>query len=64
VGLALLPHFIGRADPLLRVCDLGAVPSNMEVFLLTRSRDRENSSIRIVADEINRIFEQERALFE
>ena len=63
-GLALIPHFIGRADPLLRVCDLGAVPPNLEVFLLTRSRDRKNSSIRIVADAIGEIFEQERGLFQ
>jgi len=62
-GLALIPHFTGRADPLLRVCDLGAVPSNKEVFLLTRSRDRRNSSIRIVADEVVGMFEKERDLF-
>ena len=62
-GLVLIPHFIGRADPHLRVCDLGAVPPNTEVFLLTRSRDRKNASIRIVADEINGMFEQERDLF-
>ena len=62
-GLALIPHFIGRADPVLRICDLGAVPPNTGVFLLTRSRDRKNASIRIVADEIGAMFEQERELF-
>ena len=62
-GLTLVPHYIGRADPLLRACDLGALPPNIEVFLLTRSRDRKNASIRIVADEIGGMFEQERHLF-
>jgi len=62
-GLALIPHFIGRTDPLLQACDLGAVPPNIEVFLLTRSRDRKNVSIRIVADELSGMFEQERDLF-
>ncbi len=62
-GLALIPHYIGRADPLLRICDLGAVPSSKDVFLLTRSRDREDSSIRVVADEVVEMFEQDRGLF-
>lgn len=63
IGLALLPHYIGRADSTLRVCDLGAVPSSREVFLLTRSRDRKDASIRVVADEVADLFEQERDLF-
>jgi DNA-binding transcriptional LysR family regulator len=63
IGLALIPHYIGRADSLLRVCDLGAVPSSREVFLLTRSRDRKDASIRVVADEVAYMFEQERDLF-
>jgi len=62
-GLALIPHFIGRADPVLRICDLGAVPSNTEVFLLTRSRDRKSSSIRTVANEVVSMFARERDLF-
>lgn len=62
-GLALIPHFIGRADPLLRRCDLGAVPASRDVFLLTRSRDRKDSAIKIVADEIISMFEEERDLF-
>ncbi len=62
-GLALIPHYIGRADPVLHVCDLGVVPASKDVFLLTRSRDRKNSSIRVIADEVVRIFEQERDLF-
>jgi DNA-binding transcriptional LysR family regulator len=63
LGLALIPHFIGRPDPSLRRCDLGAIPSTRDVFLLTRSRDRNHPAIRIVAEEIVAMFEQERALF-
>lgn len=63
IGLALIPHSIGRADSALRVCDLGIVPSSREVFLLTRSRDRKDASIRVVADEIANMFEQEVSLF-
>lgn len=62
-GLALLPHYIGRSDPLLQICDLGAAPASKDVFLLTRRRDRKDASIRTVADEIVTLFEQERDLF-
>ena len=62
-GLALIPHYIGRSDTMLRVCDLGSVPASKDVFLLTRSRDRKDSSIRIVADEVVQMFEQARDLF-
>lgn len=62
-GLALLPHYIGRSDPLLQVCDLGLVPPSKDVFLLTRRRDRKDTSIRSVADEIVALFERERDLF-
>ena len=63
IGLALIPHYIGRTDPILRICDLGMVPSTREVYLLTRSRDRKDASIRVVADEVADMFEQERGLF-
>jgi molybdate transport repressor ModE-like protein len=63
IGLALIPHYIGRADSTLRVCDLGVVPSSREVYLLSRSRDRRDTSIRVVADEVADMFERERDLF-
>lgn len=63
VGLALLPHYIGRSDPLLRICDLGSAPPQKDVFLLTRRRDRRDPSLRAVADEVVGLFEQARALF-
>lgn len=62
-GLALLPNYIGRSDPLLRVCDLGPVPPGKDVFMLTRRRDTRNPSIRAVADEVAGMFEQARDLF-
>jgi len=63
VGLALIPHYIGRVTPMLRVCDLGSVPPSRDVYLLTRSRDRKDASIRVIADEIVAMFEQARELF-
>jgi len=63
VGLALIPHYIGRPAPMLRVCNLGLVPPVRDVYLLTRSRDRKDASIRVIADEIVAMFEQERDLF-
>jgi molybdate transport repressor ModE-like protein len=63
IGLALIPHYIGRADSTLRVCDVGVVPSSREVYLLSRSRDRRDTSIRVVADEVADMFERERDLF-
>jgi molybdate transport repressor ModE-like protein len=62
-GLALLPHYIGRSDPLLRICDLGPVPASKDIFLLTRRRDRDDRAIHVVADEILAIFEREYILF-
>lgn len=63
IGLALIPHYIGRSDPELRRCDLGAVPASKEVFVLTRTRDKKDASIRVVADELVAMFEQESDLF-
>lgn len=63
VGLALVPHYIGRSDPLLRMCDLGPTPPSKDVFMLTRMRDRRVPSIRAVADGLTEMFEQARKLF-
>lgn len=64
VGIALLPHYIGRCEPALRPIDLGAVPAAREVFLLKRRRDRTDHAIRTVAEGIARVFAEERTLFE
>ncbi|MFB0493754.1 DNA-binding transcriptional LysR family regulator [Methylobacterium sp. OAE515] len=62
-GLVLLPHYIGRNDPLLRITAFGPVPPSKDVFLLTRSRDRKDPRIRTVGDELTNMFEQDRSLF-
>jgi len=40
--------------PVLQICDLDAIPSSRDVYLLTRSSDRKNSSIsgipKLIAD--------------
>ena len=63
LGLALLPHYIGRSEAQLRLCDLGAAPASKDVFLLTRPRDRKALAIRAVADALVQMFEDARALF-
>lgn len=63
-GIALLPHYIGRTTPGLRVCPLTATPPAREVWLLTRRQDRQNQTIKIVVDYLTRIFTDERELFD
>jgi hypothetical protein len=41
---------MGRSDALLRVCYLGITPPGLKIYLLTRPRDRQNASIRVVAE--------------
>lgn len=62
-GLALIPHYIGRSDPMLRMCDLGSLPPSRDVYLVTRRRDRKDAAIRLVADEVVTMFEQARDMF-
>jgi molybdate transport repressor ModE-like protein len=64
VGLALVPHYIGRKEPDLRLCRLEPVPQPREVWLLTRRQDRRDLPVRTVVDYLMRIFADERALFE
>lgn len=62
-GVALLPHYIGRSEPALRLCKLEPAPSPRDVYLVTRRRDRENVAVRVVAEEIASFFHDEIALF-
>lgn len=62
-GLALLPHYIGRCNDALRLCDLGILPPTRDVYLLTRQRDRREAAIRVIADDIVAMFEQSLDLF-
>ncbi len=62
-GLALLPHYLGRQEPNLRICRLDSVPPELDIWLLMRPQDRKDPPIRTVADYLQSIFERERALF-
>ena len=64
VGLALLPHYIGRTDVLLRPCPLDSAPPPREAWLLTRPQYRKDVAIRTVAERIIEVFAAERMLFE
>lgn len=64
VGLVLLPHYIGRAEPALRLCRLEPLPPPRELWLLTRRQDRRDMPVRAVHDFIVTIFAAERSLFE
>jgi DNA-binding transcriptional LysR family regulator len=63
-GIALLPHFIGRADKKLVACKLEHDPPARELWLITRRQDRKDLPIRTVADHLARIFADEHELFE
>jgi DNA-binding transcriptional LysR family regulator len=64
VGLALLPHYIGRSEPALRPCQLQMAPPPREIWLLTRPQDRKNLPVRTVVDYLTQVFASEQALFE
>lgn len=63
-GIALLPHYIGRAETMLKRCTLGGDPPPREAFMLTRPRDRGNLPVRIVAEHIAEAFRDAPTLFE
>lgn len=62
-GLALVPHYIGRQEPTLRLCQLKGVPPQRDAWLLMRPQDRKDLPIRAVADYLVATFEQEQGLF-
>ncbi|WP_137174096.1 LysR family transcriptional regulator [Massilia sp. HP4] len=64
VGIALLPHYIGRSAPGLRQCALAPAPPAREIWLLTRGQDRKDLPIRTVVDYLVEAFDAERALFD
>lgn len=64
VGLALLPHYIGRTALGLRPLELKAAPPSRELWLLTRRQDRKDIPIRTVVDYMLQMFADERALFD
>jgi DNA-binding transcriptional LysR family regulator len=64
VGLALLPHYIGRTEPTLQRCDLAPVPAPREVFLVRRRQNARTLPINVVVDYLVGAFNADRALFE
>jgi DNA-binding transcriptional LysR family regulator len=63
-GIALLPHFIGRANHALAPCLPDHAPPARELWLVTRRQDNREISIRTVVEFLMRIFDEERRLFE
>jgi DNA-binding transcriptional LysR family regulator len=63
-GLVLLPHYIGRSYRDLRLCRIDPVPPPREAWLLMRRENRKQALHRTVADFIEHIFSEERAMFE
>ncbi|MBV8663003.1 MAG: LysR family transcriptional regulator, partial [Hyphomicrobiales bacterium] len=64
VGVALLPHYIGRAEPGLQRCKLEPVPPPREVFLVRRRQNARTMPINLIVDDLVRAFAEDRALFE
>ena len=63
-GLALLPHYVGRLSPDLRLCRALPAPAAREIWLLTRRQDKKDAAIKTVADHLAHLFHDERALFD
>src|SRR4029077_4218529 len=63
VGIALLPHYIGRAEPTLQRFELGPVPSPHELFVVWWRQNARTMPINVVADHLVGAFKEERALF-
>jgi len=63
-GIALLPHFIGRANHALAPCLPDHAPPSRELWLVTRRQDNKEISIRTVIEFLMQIFADERRLFE
>ncbi|MGH8516218.1 MAG: LysR family transcriptional regulator [Panacagrimonas sp.] len=64
VGLALLPHYLGRSGRGLQLCKVGRLPPDRDIWLVTRRQGRSDLAIRTVKDFLVSLFETERALFE
>jgi len=63
VGLALLPHYLGRRMPNLRLCTIGPVPPPREIWLLIRRQDRNSAQIRTVMQHMADAFTANEGLF-
>jgi DNA-binding transcriptional LysR family regulator len=63
-GIALLPHFIGRATDGLGPCPLDHTPPSRELWVVTRRLDNKHLAIGTVVDFLTKIFADEHELFE
>ena len=63
-GIALLPHFVGKIDDKLVVCELEPEPPARELWLIIRRQNRESLHIRTVAEHIAFVFANEAGFFE
>jgi DNA-binding transcriptional LysR family regulator len=64
VGLALLPHYLGRALPGLSLCALGALPPPRDMWLLIRRQDRNVPVLRAVMQHLIDAFKESETLFD
>ncbi|KQR77144.1 LysR family transcriptional regulator [Burkholderia sp. Leaf177] len=62
-GLALLPHYLGRALSGLSLCALGPVPPSRDMWLLIRRQDRNVPTLRVVMQHLIDSFKENEALF-
>jgi DNA-binding transcriptional LysR family regulator len=62
-GLALLPHYLGRGLPGIRLCALGPLPPPRDMWLLIRRQDRNVATIRAVMQHLLDSFKENESLF-
>lgn len=61
-GVALLPRYLGRADPGLVEVDFAALPPEREIWILVRRDLARVPRVRIVADELAGLFHANQSL--
>lgn len=61
-GVALLPCFLGKADPALRPVPLEHQPPDRELWLITRRQDKKDVAIQTVSAFLIRMFAGEEGL--
>jgi molybdate transport repressor ModE-like protein len=64
LGVALLPHFIGRVDAGLAQVLTDATPPARELWLLPRRDSKRHAPVRLAREFIIDVFRRERMLFE
>lgn len=57
LGVTVIPHFLARTDPALRLADAAAAPPERDIWLVSHPDVRRSPRVRAVADLIADIFE-------